>query len=60
MNVDLRTLSLSTILLISLTTSLPLTINPLPISQVLAQAPTPTPEEQIRDGVYLNQQGLSE
>lgn len=57
MNVALKSLSVSTTLLISFITTLPLTLNPLQISEVLAQAPTATPEEQIRDGVYLNQQG---
>jgi hypothetical protein len=47
----------STTLLISLITTLPLTLNPLTISEVLTQAPSTTPEEPICEGVYLNQQG---
>jgi len=47
----------SATLLISLTGNLPLTLNLLSISKVLAQVPTPTFEERIRDAVYLNQQG---
>ena len=57
MNVALKSLRVSTTLLIYLITTLPLTQNPLSISEVLAQAPTPTFEEQISEGVYLNQQG---
>ena len=44
-------------MLISLTPTVLLSSNPYAIADVLAQAPTPTPEDRIRDGVYLNQQG---
>jgi len=58
MHFCLKSLSfVSATLLLSLTTTLPLAPNPLPISDVLAQAPTPTPEDRIRDAVYLNQEG---
>jgi CHAT domain-containing protein/Tfp pilus assembly protein PilF len=58
MHFGLKSLSfVSATLLLSLTTAVPLAPNPLSISDVLAQAPTPTPEDRIRDAVYLNQEG---